>query len=405
MACHHCDQISFIPQLEQGQVAICSVCDGELAHSVEGHLEYALPMSVTALILMALSLSFTFISFSKQGLVQSIQLTDAASVMLQYGQPFLAMLINFTIIVLPISILVTILLLHGRAVSLLPKELQIWITKMLFMMKDWCMPEIFLVGVLVSLVKITSLAEISIGLSFWAFASFVICFIFTLIKLDKMAIWDEVAHHEQFAPAKSGVRAIDIDLAACSLCDIMTDQDHCPRCSGKVIIRDPHNLQKTLAWTITAILLYIPANLYPIMTTVFLTDPQPSTIIEGVALLWQSGSYPIATIIFVASVVVPIAKLTTLACLVWVVKTKPRFKQISFTKIYAITEFLGKWSMIDVFVVAVLVALIQLTGILEVVPGSGALFFSAMVIASMMAAHAFDPKQLWDIDQSDSRSN
>lgn len=404
IACHHCDQISLIPQLNHNQVAICPACDGQIAHGVEGHLELALPVALTALILMALSLPFTFISFAKQGIVQSIQLMDAAAMMLQYGQPFLAMLINVTIILLPVTILFLILLLHGRVVSHLPKGLQIWMTKMLFMVKDWCMPEIFLVGVLISLIKITSLAEISIGLSFWAFAGFVACFIFTLVKLDKKAIWDKVAHHGQFAPHKSGVRAIHLNLAACAACDIMTDQHHCPRCSSSVIIRDPNNLQKTLAWTITAILLYIPANLYPIMTTVFLSDPQPSTIIEGVVLLWQSGSYPIALVIFVASVVVPIAKLVILVSLVWVVKRKPRFKQISFTKIYAVTEFLGKWSMIDVFVVAVLVALIQLTGIMEVMPGSGALFFSAMVIASMLAAHTFDPKQLWDIDQSENQS-
>lgn len=404
IACHHCDQISLIPQLEHNQVAICPVCDGQLAHSVEGHLKYVLPVAITALILMALSLPFTFISFAKQGIVQSIRVLDASTVMLQYGQPFLALLINFTIVLLPASILILILLLHSRAVSYLPKGFQIGITKTLFMVKDWCMPEIFLVGVLVSLVKITSLADVSIGLSFWAFAAFVICFIFTLVKLDRMAIWDKVTHHEQFAPHTSGVRAIHIDLAACPVCDILTDQPHCPRCTSGVVIRDPHNLQKTLAWTITAILLYIPANLYPIMTTVFLTDPQPSTIIEGVVLLWQSGSYPIALVIFVASVVVPIAKLLILSSLVWVVKRKPRFKQISFTKIYAVTEFLGKWSMIDVFVVAVLVALIQLTGIMEVMPGSGALFFSAMVIASMLAAHTFDPKQLWDIDQNEKGS-
>ena len=399
--CHQCDLICQVPELAEDQVALCPVCDGMLAQNLKSHLDTVIPMSITALILLACSLPFEFISFSKQGIVQSIRLLDAAAMMLQYGQPFLATLINLTIVLLPASILIFNLLLHAKLVSLLPKDIQIFFTKAIFLAKDWCMPEIFLVGVLVSLVKIVSLADVEIGMSFWAFSGFVFCFVFTLVKLDKMATWDKIEHHSHFTQAIAGVRAIDENLAACPQCDILTQEQHCPRCGTEVIVRDPHNLQKTIAWTITSGLLYIPANLYPITTTIFLSDPQPATIIGGVVLLWQHGSYPIALVIFVASVVIPLAKLAVLSILCWVVKRRVSFSQISFTKIYAITEFLGKWSMIDVFVVAVLVAIVHLGGIMEVIPGSAALYFSAMVIASMLAAHTFDPRQLWDIEQKE----
>ena len=401
IACHLCDLICQVPELADDQVALCPVCEGMIGQNLDSHLDNVIPMSISALILLACSLPFTFISFSRQGIVQSIGLLDAAEMMLQYGQPFLASLINLTIILLPASILTFNLLLHAKVVSWLPKEIQIFFTKAVFQAKEWCMPEIFLVGVLVSLVKITSLADVEIGMSFWAFAGFVFCFIFTLVKLNKMATWDYIAHHSQFMQALAGVRAIDENLAACPQCDILTLEKHCPRCSTEVTLRDPHNLQKTLAWTITSGLLYIPANLYPITTTVLFTDAKSSTLIEGVALLWQSGSYPVALVIFVASVVIPLAKLAILASLCWVVKRRVKFSQLSFTKIYAVTEFLGKWSMMDVFVVAVLVALVHLGGIMEVIPGPGALFFSAMVIASMLAVHTFDPRQLWDIKQKE----
>jgi len=358
------------------------------------------PIAITALILLGLSIPFEFIAFSKQGLVQSIQILNAPGMMLDYGQPFLSILITLTIIILPTGILIFVLLLHGKFLSLLPQKIQVFNTKMLFMTKDWCMPEIFLVGVLVSLVKITSLAQVSIGPSFWAFSGFVLFFIYTLSRLDSMAIWDKIAEPGEFLQKLTGIRAVDENLGACSLCQTITHESHCPRCNGSVTVRDPYNLQKTLAWTLTAAILYIPANLYPIMTTVFLADPEPSTIIGGVALLWHHGSYPIAIVIFVASVFVPLAKLTSLVILTWVVKRRASFRQVSFTKVYAVTEFLGKWSMVDVFVVAILVALVHLGGIMEIVPGPAAIFFSAMVIASMLAAHSFDPKQLWDIEQS-----
>jgi paraquat-inducible protein A len=399
IACHHCDLICEIPKLGEHQVALCPVCDGTMAQGAAKNPDNVIPIAITALILFGLSLPFSFISFSKQGLVQSIHLLDAAAMMLLYNQPFLSALINITIIFLPISILVFILLLHGKAISLLPKKIQIFSTKALFQVKEWSMPEIFLVGVLVSLVKMISLAEVALGLSFWAYAGFVVCFVYTLVKLDKMAIWDKIDHHSQFSQSPTGVRAVDLNIAACPQCEILTSEHHCPRCATKVIVRDPHNLQKTVALIITSALLYIPANLYPIMTTVFLGSPEPATIIGGVALLWQHGSYPIALVIFVASVFVPLAKLTTLSILTWVVKKQAKHRQIPFTKIYAITEFLGKWSMVDVFVVAILVALVHLGGIVEIQPGPGALYFSAMVIVSMLAAHTFDPRQLWDIEQ------
>lgn len=399
IACHHCDQICHIPELGHNQQALCPACNGAVAQSIDGHHEYLMPMSIAALILLGLSIPFKFVSFSKQGLYQSIRLPDAADMMLQYGHPFLAGLINLTIILLPASILILILLVQSRLVSVLPKSAQIISGKALFLARQWSMPEIFLVGVLVSLIKITSLADVSIGPSFWAFSGFVICFIFSLLKLDRKAIWDHITHHAEFLMHFATTRAVDDNLAACPQCEILTQQARCPRCATAVVVRDPHNLQKTIALTITAAILYIPANVYPIMTTVFFSDREPSTIIGGVAILWHSGSYPIALVILIASVIIPLAKLTTLVILAWVVKRQCRFNRLSFTKIYSIVEFLGKWSMVDVFVVAILVALVHLTGIMEVIPGPGAIFFSAMVIISMLAAHIFDPKQLWDIEQ------
>ncbi len=404
VACKHCDLICEIPELEGDQMALCPGCDSVVAQSHVAEQDNVVPIALTALILLGLSIPFEFIAFSKQGLVQSIQILHAAEMMLSYDQPFLAMLINMTIIILPSSILVFVLLLHGKFLSLLPQKIQVFNTKMLFMAKDWCMPEIFLVGVLVSLVKITSLAQVSIGPSFWAFTGFVLFFIYTLAKLDKMAIWDKISEPREFLQKLTGIRAVDKNLGACSQCQTITQEHHCPRCGGGITVRDPYNLQKTLAWTLTAAILYIPANLYPIMTTVFLADAEPSTIIGGVALLWHHGSYPIAIVIFVASVFVPLAKLTSLITLTWVVKRRAGFCRVSFTKVYAVTEFLGKWSMVDVFVVAILVALVHLGGIMEIMPGPAALFFSIMVIASMFAAHSFDPKQLWDIEQPDTAS-
>jgi|TARA_B100000446_G_C10486084_1_gene317824 paraquat-inducible protein A len=141
------------------------------------------------------------------------------------------------------------------------------------------------------------------------------------------------------------------------------------------------------------------------MHTTSLGDVSPSTLIGGVLTLWKSGSYPIAAIIFLASVVVPLAKAFVLSFLCIMV-AKPANKHTKgYTKIYQLTEFIGKWSMIDVFVVAILVALVQLGNLMSITPGLGIVFFTVMVICQMMAAHAFDPRLLWDTPKNKHSEN
>ena len=144
-------------------------------------------------------------------------------------------------------------------------------------------------------------------------------------------------------------------------------------------------------------MLYVPANFLPILHTRILGRITENTIMGGVITLWDHGSYPIATVIFVASIVVPLAKIIVLGWLCLSVQWGSTFAIYEKTELYRVTEFVGRWSMVDVFVVAILVALIQLGAVMAIVPGIATLAFSAMVITSMMAAIAFDPRLLWAV--------
>jgi len=151
-----------------------------------------------------------------------------------------------------------------------------------------------------------------------------------------------------------------------------------------------------MALLIAAAIMYIPANIYPIMTTEHLGQSIDSTIIGGVALLWKMHSYPIALVILLASVLVPIGKILSIAALCWTVRRGQITSQRQRAVLYRITQIIGKWSMVDVFVVAILVALIQISGIVVIRPGSAALAFAGMVILTMLAAESFDPRLIWD---------
>jgi len=187
-------------------------------------------------------------------------------------------------------------------------------------------------------------------------------------------------------------------LAGCEVCLHLNpaSASGCSTCGAPLHSRVPHSIQRCVALIATAILLYLPANLLPIMTTDQLGRATDRTIVGGVIELVELGSYPIAGVIFAASVIVPVGKLAALIWLCWSVRFRHVRSKAQRTVLYRITEFVGKWSMTDVFVVAVLVALIHLGGVLRVTPGPAALAFGAMVIVTMLAAESFDPRLIWD---------
>lgn len=201
----------------------------------------------------------------------------------------------------------------------------------------------------------------------------------------------------------NGVSAASQGLSSCHLCCKLapTDQHHCPRCGCAMHQRKTASLQKTLALLITACILYIPANVYPIMFTDSLGSTEPSTIMGGVILLIQLGSVPVAAVIFIFSVMVPSAKLMAMFYLVWSVERGKKVSPRQRSLMYRITEFVGKWSMVDVFVVAILVALVHLGGLVVIRPGLAALAFAGVVIVTMVAAESFDSRLMWDAMEED----
>ena len=185
-------------------------------------------------------------------------------------------------------------------------------------------------------------------------------------------------------------------LALCHSCNRVDSagESHCPRCYAPLHVRKPESLQRTLAYAVAALILYIPANLLPVLHLDAVTGPQENTIVGGVIQFWQSGDYPVALIIFVASVMIPILKLLSITALCIVSRTGkyPR----AMTKLYRVTELIGRWSMVDVFVVAILVAVVQLGGVMSIHPGPGVVPFAAVVILTIFSAESFDPRLIWD---------
>ena len=170
----------------------------------------------------------------------------------------------------------------------------------------------------------------------------------------------------------------------------------CSGCGAAITFRKPRSLQRTAALTVAAIILYVPANGLPILQSSRLGREEGATIVGGVVALWVDGAWPLALLVFFASIVVPTLKLLTLCLLVFSTQRGSAAFIHERAVLYRLIEFLGRWSMLDVFVVALLVALVQLKGVANVHAGAGAVAFAAVVVLTMCATRAFDPRLMWD---------
>lgn len=203
------------------------------------------------------------------------------------------------------------------------------------------------------------------------------------------------------------MRAIDAGILICTEChelnrqDPDTDEQICTRCGALVHARRPNSLMRTWALLITAAILYIPANLLPIMTVNSLGQGAPSTIMAGVIELVQHGMFPIAAVVFIASILVPTFKLVGIALLLFSVQRHQPLSARQRIIMYRFIEFIGRWSMLDIFVIAILVAVVNFGRLASVEANLGAVAFASVVILTMLAAVTFDPRLIWDNTESD----
>ncbi|SHL46347.1 paraquat-inducible protein A [Halomonas cupida] len=405
-ACHECDWVMALPPLKPREQADCVRCGHPLVKRHSYPAQRSMSLALGALIALLLALLFPFISFSTRGIGNEIEVTQSATELVVYGQPVVALVVMLAVFVLPALYLVAVVWLQCSL--MLPRRLP-WshgIARSLSHIAPWLMADVFIVGTMVSLIKIAGLADITIGIGFWAFIAYALLLLATTLSLDTDWLWFSLSG-EPLAPegTRTGETAAPQNLTGCSVCGLIgrlnaNGKGICERCGERLHTRRPASVQRCWALLATAAVLYIPANIYPIMYTTTLGSESPNTIIGGVIYLASHGSWPVAIIIFVASVIVPIGKILAL---VWLCLVAPRaadMRALTRTRLYRLTELIGRWSMVDVFVVAILSALIHAGALMSVTPGAAALPFAGVVVVTMLAAMSFDPRILWDGSES-----
>ena len=365
LTCHQCGAVYSRPELEPDQWTQCVRC-----HSVLETYAAFTPAAWLAIILTTfVSLGFANVypvaTLYLQGQGQAATFFDAVSVVWREGYQEVAVVTfaaGFLLPVIHLCLLFAVLL--PLSLGRLPVYFE-WAIKMIDHLKPWCMVPVFLVGILVSVVKLAGLASLVAGVGLFATACAAI-FITSLGRLSE--------HRLRFM-------ALDLGVPA--------QLPPIPKPPS------PGQIKQVWALVLAAIILYVPANLLPIMQITSVGSTSAHTIVGGVIELFQMGSWDIALVVLVASVMVPVFKLVALSVLLAMTQFGAMRGLRRRTQIYRVVEFIGQWSMLDVFVVILLSALGQFGGLLSIEPGSGAIAFGAVVILTMLAALSFDPRLAW----------
>jgi len=409
--CVGCGLFQILPALGPEMRADCARCGTTLRRTRAEPMRHTIALSAAALVLFAILWLAMLMKVSTAGIVHATTLESGPLELVNRGLWPVALAVAFTTALAPVvKFAGTLYVLIGLRLRRMPPNLR-GVFLFARWMGKWAMLEVLLLGVFVAYTKLGDLVTIDLGPAVYALGLLTIVTVWAETALDPDAVWEEIERrgqtHAPMPPPIADAAARDVrpgsaSCEGCSLVCVPAEHDgRCPRCGSKVHERKPESLTRTWAFVISGAVLYIPANVYPVLTVIQLGAGQPSTILGGVEELLASQMYPLALLVFFASVMVPMFKLLGLASMLlatMMVTTQAGAAVLlrQRTRLYFIVAWIGRWSMVDIFMESLLGALVQFGNAVTIEPGMGALAFCAVVFVTIFAAEAFDPRLMWD---------
>ncbi len=392
--CPECGLFQSVPHLRPGLIADCVRCGALLRRRRRDSLSTTLAFSLTGLVLFAIAAVSPFLELRLAGQERETRLALLPAAFVEQGFSTLAWVVLLTTLLVPLLKLgLTVGVIVGLRWELAPSTLASmarWRTRL----TPWAMIEVFLLGAFVAYTRLVEIATVEIGVALYALGALMLVMVAADAWLDEHALWEAIGRLRR-------TRAPDGDGApiGCDTCGYVSHAEpgaHCPRCNDRLQVRKPNSIARSWAFLLAAAALYIPANLYPVLTLIRFGQGHPSTILGGVQELIEYRMWPLAALVFGASVMVPVLKLAGLAYLLIATQRRAAGRLRDRTRLYRIVDAVGRWSMIDVFMLAVLVGLVRMGLLASVTPGLGAVCFSGVVVLTMLSAFSFDPRLMWD---------
>lgn len=394
--CPECDELFLLPSVSARQNAYCPRCDATVYRGRDWSLTRLLAMAIAMLLLMPIAYTQPLLSIHLFGTHIEASVLQGIWQMAVQGDAITAAMVVFCLVAAPIILVLSICYLWlGRRLGMNLRPVLL----MLKNLKEWIMVDIYLIGVGVACIKIKDYAFISPSIGLVAYILLVLLSLLTLIHLNLEQLW------QRFYPQPRPQTAVmdPQSLRVCLHCHSTSEPDprgRCPRCHSPLHHRQPNSLQKTWAALIASFIFLLPANLLPISILYVNGTRQEDTIMSGIVSLANSN-IAIAAVVFIASILVPFTKLIVLFALLLTIHFKCESGLKVRMKLLRFVTWIGRWSMLDLFVIALMMSLINRDQLLAFTMGPAALFFGLAVILTLLAVEWLDSRLLWDVHASE----
>lgn len=416
-ACPYCDRLLEDNRLPEDHVSRCPRCGTVIDKSVRNSLQKSFALSLAGLILFIPAVFMPIMTFSLAGMQSTGNVIDAIVGLFASRYFFVGFMVLLVSLVFPF---VKLGLLFITSFSLLSRQVLrpvVFLFRLYKRLSEWGMVEVYMLGILVSIIKMHQLARIDYDTGFFCFSALVVLTVWSSAVVDEKLFWDMLDKDAEDSPVKKnedikspeyfvaeGKTAREAGLIRCHDCAKLSvavalqggEVQRCPRCRAILHLRKTRSISNTWALVLAAGIFYLPANMLPMMQVDFMGSPDGSTILDGILYFFNTGEFLIGAIILTASVLVPLFKIVGIILILISIQCKWHGWLRHKTTMFRFIEFIGRWSFLDVFVVALLGAMVRFGALTTITADSAAPFFTAVVVSTMFAALAFDPRILWD---------
>lgn len=420
--CPDCGLLSTLPDMEPGLVAECPRCRKTLWRMLKSPFSFPIACGLAATLFYVFALVAPFLEISAYGRFQLARLETGPDTLIAQGYNMLGILVLAVTAIFPgVKLGIMLVTLFGLETRAVPARLMVGLFRWYTRITPWSMIDVYLLGFLVAYTRLIAIAHVNLDTSLYALIGLMISMAASDSALDHEAVWRALERAETAADARfqrhhpraprplsaAALESAHPDVIGCHTCHLVNHAnpgDHCRRCHSILHPRKINSVARSWALVIAAICLYIPANIYPVMSITQLAVTQNFTIFGGIKELVDYGLWPLAALVFLASITIPLLKLVTLSYLLLQTQRRRDGQLVGRTRAFRIIDFIGRWSMIDIFMISILVALVRFGQFAHIDPEAGAPCFAAVVVLTMFAVITFDPRLMWDVRRAAAHS-
>ena len=409
--CPGCDLLLETTEPGPGHSLICPRCRQRLHKDRQNSVQRTLALAATGLLLYIPANFYPLLTFDVLGTDATSSVFSSTLSMFGQGQNFVGSIVVLTGFVFPLLILS---LLFWVSLGLILNWKAHWIPDFLRWyqhLTECAMTDVYLIGIFVTIIKMSHMAKIEYNTGFFCFIGLVLTTIAAQSSIDKPLFWrriegdrEDPEEKKRFPMESTAQTGKEAGLVLCHTCNkimpaselALEKNPQCPRCGEAMHPRKQNSIARSWALVLTAMILSLPANLLPIMEVEYLGSPEANTIMDGIIYFFQEGSYGIGAVILTASILVPLFKILGMILILLSIRFHWTHWLRHKTIMFRFIEFIGRWSMLDIFVIALLCALVQFGYLSTINVASAAFYFTGVVLCTMFAAISFDPRLLWD---------